>query len=140
MPTSGGFIHVTIKMIAKCRHRATAMLLFYIEQSNFIKRSCIFFQDLLPREITRPYTRVRCCRSHLRSTSHHNVATVDGRTYKYKDLLASNCMTFVSSLMKSCPFLQAIINVITARFRFIQNKGNALKTQDCPVSVCYFVL
>jgi hypothetical protein len=45
---------ITIKPEAKCRFRATAMLLFYILQKDYLNK-CMFFDDLLPDSISGPY-------------------------------------------------------------------------------------
>jgi hypothetical protein len=55
---SNGSLIIAIKMKAKYRFHEATIFLFYILK-NYLKKSCLFLEDLLPHAILGPYIKWR---------------------------------------------------------------------------------
>jgi len=89
VPSSRGSLLIAINSKTKYKIHTAAMFLFYIQQ-NYLNKSFIFFEDLLPYIISVLQMKRCLCRFHLKSSCVHHVVTSD---YAKLQITRLRCLT-----------------------------------------------
>jgi len=73
---------ISITWTAKYILGASHLVFNSTKGKNFLNKSCIFFEDLLLHNVSRPHTKCRFCSFHLRSSPGRSVGIVNFKKMK----------------------------------------------------------